>query len=304
MWDYHSLYTKAQAFARKGLEHQEPSSTEVPFWCIVSLELLARATLSHENPALLADLRSEDSLLAICGIATKKTPVSAPANLVFKRCMDICERFSDEDYRRCLVWLNLRNEELHTGKLPFENLKTSMWRPDFYRICSVLLDQSNSNLEEFIGAKQAATAETMIESLSEKRKKEAEKSVSCSKKKFENLDVDERADSLKNGSKKAKSLSTTYDRYIAVKCPSCGGKAVLAGDLIRSTTPIDSDGELVQEDVWLPVGLECYCCDLKLVGHALVSAVGLGDQFVTVDSLDPAEYYEIIFDPRDYYDRW
>ena len=304
MWDYDSLFNKAKEFARKGLEHQDPSSTEVPLWCIVALEFLARATLSRRNPALLADTRSDDSLLAMCGIATKKTPVSAPASLVFRRCMDICESFSDEDYKRCIVWLNWRNEELHTGISPFEELTTSVWRPDFYRVCSILLDQNNSDLEEFIGTKQAVIANTMIESLSEKNRKQAHHRVKDAKQSFENLDVNERADSLKQGSNRAKYLSSTYDRYIAKKCPSCGGTAVLAGDLIRSTTPTDSGGELVQEDVWLPIGLACYCCDLKLTGHAHVSAVDLGDQFVTEDTLDPAEYYEIEFDPRDYDERY
>lgn len=303
MWDYDSLYEKAKLFAHKGLEHQDPSSTEVPFWCIVSLEFLARATLSYKNPALLVDLRSEDSLLAICGITKKKTPVSAPANVVFRRCTDICEGFSDEDYKKCMSWLNLRNEELHTGKSPFAEFKTNMWRPDFYRICSVLLNQTNCTLENFIGAKQAAIANTMIESLSEKEKREAYDRVKAAKRAFDDLDVDERADRLKQGSRRALSLSQTYDRYIDKKCPSCGGTAVLAGDMIRSTTPIDSEGELVQEDVWLPIGLACYCCELKLTGHAHVSAFDLGDQFVTTDTLDPVEYYEIGYDQRDYYDR-
>ena len=302
MWDYNSLYEKAKDYVRKGLEHQEPSSTEVPLWCILSLELLARATLSNINSALLADLINEDSLLSTCGISTKKAPTSAPANVVFSRCMAVCEDFFDEDYKRCMAWLNWRNEELHTGKSPFKELPPTSWQPDYFRICTALLKNNNTKLADFVGKEQAKVATRMIESLSQEKKNEARDKVSEAKRLFDISDGEQRGEKLKEGSAKAKRMSAQTAQYSDKKCPSCGGSAVLVSDLIRSTTPIDSGSDLVQDDVWLPIGLRCFCCDLRLGGHAYVSTMGLGDQFVTTDILDPMDYYEI--EPERYEEEW
>ena len=297
MWDYESLYSKSREFVRKGLEHQDPSSAEVPLWCILALEFLARATLSRQNPALLVDLRIEESLLSICGISTKKTPTSAPASVIFSRCMFIFHDFTEAEYKKCLVWLNWRNEELHTGKSPFDSMRSAEWRPDFYRIYAVFLSHNGATLEDFIGKPLADAANTIIDSLNDQKKKEAHDRVRDARENFEELEVEERADSLKSGSAKAKAVSSANKRCSDRKCPSCGGRAVLVSDLIRSTTPTEWGGELVQDDEWLPVGLVCYCCDLKLAEHAHVSAVGFGDQYITKDILDPIDYFEI--DPRE-----
>ena len=32
MWDFQSLYTKSKAYVRKGLEHEDPDSPEIPLW--------------------------------------------------------------------------------------------------------------------------------------------------------------------------------------------------------------------------------------------------------------------------------
>ena len=301
MWNYDSLYRKAKLFVRKGLEHDAPDSTEIPLWCIVALELLARATLSRINPALLADPRDGASILAACGFPSKKAPTSVPAKTVFHRCVVICEDFSEQDYSRCIEWLNWRNEELHTGSLPFEELKTSVWLPDFYRICSLLLGKNEASLEDFLGTEHATTAKTMVESLSEKERKEAHAEVRAKREKFQALDVEERLERIKQGNARAKRNWSLRARSREIKCPSCEGVAFVVGDLIRSTTPRDQEGELVQDDVWLPTGLVCFSCELKLAGHAYVSALGFGDQFFTKDVLDPKDYYQIEFDPSEYY---
>ena len=300
MWDYDSLYKKAKEFVHKGLEHQDPSSNEVLLWCIMALELLARATLSNKNPALLVDLRNEDSLRSACGVPAKKTPTSAPANVIFSRCVAICDDFTEEHLKRCLSWLGWRNEELHTGSSPFENIRTSDWRPEYFRICSILLSENKLNLKDFIGKPQAEAAHTIIDSLDDQKKKEAHDQVYKARLKFREREAEDQAIRLQEGSARAKKVVSTNMQCKEEKCPSCLGRAVLVSDLVRSTTPVDSDGELVQEDVWLPFALVCYCCDLKLAEHAHVAAVGFGNQYSTTDILDPIDYYGI--DPQDYLD--
>ena len=301
MWDYDSLYQKARAFVRKGLEHEVPGSAEVPLWCILALELLARATLSRINIALLADPKDDASVLFACGFQGKRAPRSIPATMVFGRCMVVCKDFSEQDRRRCVKWLNWRNEELHTGSVPFEGLRTGVWLPDFYRICTIFLSRNETDLEDFVGAEHATTAKEMVESISDQKKAEANKEVLMKKNAFQTLSVEERLERIKQGSVRAKN-SQYYEQSKEIKCPSCEGTAFVFGRLVRSTTPKDSDGELVQDDVWLPVVLVCYCCSLMIKGHALVSALGFGDQFVTPDVLDPKDYYQIEIDSSEWHD--
>jgi len=141
----------------------------------------------------------------------------------------------------------------------------------------------------------------MIESLSDQKRKEAYEQVGKRKKRFDEMDIVDRLERIRQGDAKAKENRSLRARSRETKCPSCEGVALIVGDLIRSTTPKDQDGEFVQDDVWLPTGLVCFCCELVLRGHAYVSALGFGDQFTTKDILDPKDYYQIEFDPSDYY---
>ena len=302
MWDYESLYKKAKVYALKALEHDQPESDEVPLWSILALELLARATLSRVNPALLADPRDSGSVLHACGFPSKKAPTSVPAKMVFHRCVVVCEDFTEQDYDKCLEWLNWRNEELHTGELPFEQLKTGAWLSDFFRICETLLVQNQSSLEDFVGSEHAATAADMTSALSAQKRSEAFETVKERKVEFQDFQIEERLEKIKKGKEKLERNYTLRARGREIVCPSCEGPALVIGNLIRSTTPRDNDGEFVQDDVWLPTALICWCCGLKFNEHAHVSALEYGDQFVTQDILDPKEYYEIQFDPSEYFE--
>ena len=301
MWDHESLYKKAKFFVRRGLDHEIPDSPEVSLWCIFALELLARATLSRINPALLADPKEGGNILSACGFPTKKAPLSIPAKTAFHRCTVVCKEFSAQDYEKCMEWSNWRNEELHTGALPFEELRTSTWVPYFFKICEILLKENETTLEDFLGQEHATTAKKIMEALSAQVKKDAFELVKKQRAGFSELAVAERLAQITTGIEKVETYTSRHPKYKEVKCPSCEGKAVILGALVRSTVPKADEGNLSQEDVWLPTDLACPCCSLKVKGHAFVAALGLGDQFVTTDILDPQEYYQIEFDPSDYF---
>ena len=302
MWDYDSLYKKSKYFVRKGLEHQTQEFAEAPLWFILAIELLARATLSRIHPVLLADPQDGANIMSAFGFGRKKAPMSVPAKTVFRRCVVVCEEYSESDFDRCMEWMNWRNEQLHTGKLAFEELKASTWLPDFYRICMIFLSYNATSLQDFLGENHAATAKEIVESLSTKKKSEAHSMVREKRIKFKKFGVDERLERLNAGRIATQQAWSIRRRGKEIDCPSCEGAALVFGDLIRSTDPRDKDGELVQDDYWLPSGLICYCCDLKITGHAYVAALGFGDPFWTQDILDPKEYYEIVFDPSEYFE--
>lgn len=302
MWDYDSLYNKAKSFVRKGLDHEAPTSDEIPLWCILSLELLARATLSRTSPVLLADPKDEKNILFAVGFIGKKAPTSLPSNIVFSRCMTLCEQFSKEEYERCIEWMNLRNEELHTGHKPFGALKTSAWLPHFFRICSILIEHNKAEFDDFFGPRHAAQGKLMIESLSRDGWETAHALVREAKERFEEIEASERLKRMTEANDRLENFLKSNNGAKEVKCPSCGGKAFVVGELVRSTNAKEEGGELIQDDVWLPTLLGCPCCKLKIESHSLVAALGFGDQFVTKDLLDPIEYFDIEIDPSDFFE--
>jgi hypothetical protein len=302
VWDHDSLYKKAKLYVRKGLDHEEPGSPEVPFWCLLSLELLARAALSRVSPALLADPQDGANVLYACGFPGKTAPRSIAAKTVFRRCQVVCSGFTERELNKCIEWLNWRNEELHSGGLPFEHLTTSKWLPDFFQVANILLKANKQTLKDYAGGSHVKTARTMLEALSSEKMKQAHEMVQTMKSRFSSLSKKEQRERLSSGTEQLAAIYKRGGRPRKIKCPACAGPAVLIGSIIRSTTPRDENGQLVQEDVWLPVGLKCYACELTLKEHAHVNALGLGDQYTSLDTLDPADYYSIEFDPADYYE--
>jgi|ERR1035437_6848764 len=128
-WSEDALYGKAKHYITKALEESLTSELH-PLWTIVAMELLCRAALAHLNPVLLADPREGHNTLYACGISVAKVPRSIPAKALFERCRAvIAPAFTAEVERHCLRLVEMRNTELHTGKVTFAGLSNSEWLP-------------------------------------------------------------------------------------------------------------------------------------------------------------------------------
>ena len=299
IWGYNELFNKSKLFIRKALEHEDPTSFEVPFWSIISLELLARSTLSKINPALLADPREGANILFACGFPSDKSPVSIPAKALFLRCKDVCPEFTSKEYEQCMIWINYRNEELHTGALRLQTLKTSEWMPEFFRIVKILLDFNVEALDNYVGAKNIEYIKTMIKAVIDNKKSEVYSLIKKAKEEFDRLDVEIRLEKIKSSKEKRTHEWLSRYRGQEIDCPACGGAALVTGELIRSTTPKDDGEGLAQEDVILPNKLKCYSCSLELNSHEQLHAIGMGSQYIVKDYLDPRDYYGIEVSPQD-----
>ena len=62
-------------------------------------------------------------------------PKSASMAVILARCAALFPEFLDEHVKFGNRFGNMRNEELHTGGLPFENVATKDWLPDFFAVC-------------------------------------------------------------------------------------------------------------------------------------------------------------------------
>jgi hypothetical protein len=294
MWSHNKLWEKSKEFINRGLEVEDRNSSLFPFWCSLSLELLARSALAKIHSSLLADMtKSDDSILYACGIPSVKSPKSIDTKSVFLRCKRVIERFTENDCKFCMTFMEKRNEELHTGGKPFEEWPYSEWLPEFSRISLILLEFVDKSLEDFWGSEEAETQTKIINALNENKKKEAFDIVKEQKKKFSNQTIDERLKKIKNSKvlRKQDYQSETIGRDI--ECPACEGAARLLGELIKSSAPKDDNGELVQQHTYLPKKLICYSCNLSLDGYNLLHGIELGATFQKRDVLDPVEYYDI-----------
>jgi hypothetical protein len=301
MWNYDSLIGKAKVFVRRGLEHEHVGEPEIPFWCFLSLELVARATLAKVHPALLADPKEGANILFAFGFPGKKSPISIPAKTVFLRCSVVVPEFTDKDFEFCMGWMHLRNIELHTGDQPLVGLRTGSWQPEFLRILNLLLSHNGEEIEEFVGEDSKDLIPPILEALSQDKRAEARSLIRAAKSTFDARPVAERLELIGKGTENRGRDwgSRVYGQEC--ECPACDGPAIISGKLIRSTVPRDVDGELHQNDFCLPTKLRCYACGLFLDGHGFLHAIDKGDQFSVVDVLDPQDFYGIEYEPRDDY---
>ncbi len=294
LWEYNSLLLKFKKFIRRVHELEDRTSELFPFWCVLSLELLARASLAKISPALLADNgpRDTESILYAVGIESVKNPKSISTNIVLKRCQKIIKNFTEGHLKFSLKLINKRNEELHTGGSPFDNELINEWLPEFYQVMNVFLDYNGQEFGNFLDLDDTDLATKMIETLLSNKKKEAYALIHAKKDSFDKLSIDQRLEMIqKSRSPKGNMFNSTLAKN--VDCPSCEGGASIFGEIIRSSTPREVDGELVQDDFYLPNKLKCYSCGLLLEGYEYLQGIGFGEPYHLKDVLDPVEHFDV-----------
>jgi hypothetical protein len=262
-----------------------------PFWSSLALEFLARASLSFVSPLLLAEASDPEgrNLVYALGFAPKIknfVPKSLETSGVLARCEQIVPGFTKEIETFCKGLTNKRNEELHSGGLPFKQLENHTWLPRFYEAANVLLAFQKKSLEDFVGAEEAKAASVMLKSVADETAKSVQKIINAHKEVWQSKEEKEKSELGAIAEKAA----NPYVGHV-VDCPACGSKALLFGEDIRQQPPVLEDDELVVRSVMLPVALSCKACGLSIKGHSLLYVAGLGSQFTNTVRYDPVDYY-------------
>lgn len=262
-----------------------------PFWSSLALEFLARATLAHISPVLLAEVSEPDgrNLLHALGLVPKIknfVPKSLQTSDVLTRCEQIVPDFTKELELFCRGLTNKRNEELHSGGLPFTQLQNHTWLPRFYEASSVFLEFQGKKLSDFVGMEEAKAAEVMLKAVADEAAKSVQKLINAHAEVWNNKNQKER-DSLVVTARVA---ARPWLGHV-VDCPACGSKALLHGEEIRQQPPVLENEELVVRSLMLPVELVCEGCGLTIKGHSQLYAAGLGSQFTNTVKYDPVDFY-------------
>jgi len=288
-WKSDALFLKAERYIQRMSQHTS-DEWEYALWSSLSLELLARAALANVSPALLADNTGDWShLYYSLGFAPNKekfAPRSIPVNDVFARLSSIMPEFTTELENFCKRRIGMRNAELHSGLLAFDNVKSSMWQPEYYRVCTVLLASMGKTLEDFLGAEEAAIAEKIIEAAADKNAKAVQGDIKAHKAVWFAKQEEERS----TLSKQAKIWATRYAGH-RVDCPACGSRALVHGEPVSAPSKKLENDEITETQEHLPSQFECVACGLKISGLSQLTVAGLGDRYKKTQVYDAAEYY-------------
>lgn len=296
-WSYDSLWNKSKLYAQRAFSEKK-SSYLFPLEATIALEFLSRATLAKVHPALLADPQSGDNILYACGYGNVKVPHSVPAKTVFLRCKEMVTDFTEADFSFAMSFVEKRNEELHSGGLPYENFPTEQWLANYFRACQRLLAFLGLKLEDLFGPEYGIMGQEMIVAANETRKGETLKLVSAHKTIYAELSDDEKKEKIKVSENRLKRLSEPNK---VADCPSCGQKCFIIGKVISTSEPRLEDEYLIIETVVFPTDLSCSVCGLRLKSHEALHTVQLGGQFTVEEEIDPNDFYKSDFDPSEYY---
>lgn len=182
-WSSTALLAKAQRYAERMLE-QPRDDWQFGFWSALCLEMILRAAVSHTSPTLLADAKDWNNTLFALGkkgSVGKLSPKSIDTSEVISRAEALNPDFTRELANFCVLHLQRRNSELHSGSLPFDGLNTSAWLPQFYAACGTLLSGQGSSLKEVFGDDEAGTAETLVQALQDNAAKSVKGTINAHK---------------------------------------------------------------------------------------------------------------------------
>jgi hypothetical protein len=285
-WSAEALFNKALLFVE---QMEEYTAEDWPFglWASLSLDMVARASLSQISPTLLAnrkDWRNIHHALGHPVTAIGFVPNSVATSEVLSILRELVPGFTRELFEACITHCVRRNAELHSGEEAFAGLGTSSWLPHYYASCKVLLESMGKGLSDLF--ENSVEAENLAASLQDTAAKAVEKDIKTHRDNWESKSAEERAASVAQATSWAN--RQTGHR---TKCPACNSPSLIRGSSHGAVTTDIGDDEVVQKQTMLPSSFECIACSLRISGISKLSACGLGDAFTMTSKLSVAEFF-------------
>jgi hypothetical protein len=262
--------------------------------------MLVRAAVSKVSPTLLADGKDWNNILYALGRepkAPKFIAKSADISDLLLRVESLYPAFTREMMNFCVLHFQRRNADLHSASLPFDEVKTAQWLPQFYASCECLAEAAGSKMEVLFGAEEAAAARTMTQALQDDAAKAVGQTINAHRTVWNAKDDTEKEPLIRQAKSRANRASGHR-----VKCPACECVALLGGAPSGVATVKIEDGVVVERQPMIPSHFECFACGLKVSGYSKLNACGLGGTYTSTSYHEPAEYFDIEPDPRDYYE--
>lgn len=274
--DKDALYAKSQLYIRRALARKASNEMdEYQLWASLSLELLGKSALANIHPSLIADPQHSQSLFAAAGVNASTDIKTITAKTLFERLQQVINRFDNKVKGFCNQVANRRNAELHSGDVPFAATQTAKWEAEFWYSMGVVLEYMGSSLEDWLGVGDAATPREILHNAMEAKKQSIEIRVERFRDDFRAMKKADQVTALRKAEAYMehdyRSLSGLYQEHIwPCKCPSCGAKAFMRGELVEEEV-IDTVPD--EYSVWEAVerhfsgeAFNCPACGLELDG--------------------------------------
>ena len=285
-WSSDALFEKAKLYVHQ-MESQPVGEWQFGLWSSLALELMARASLAHISPVLLAHNQDWHHLAHAIGqkpTAKRYTPRSISITEVVRRLAELVPSLSSDMAQFVTEHTAKRNAELHSGELAFEQLSTSNWLPNFYASSKVLIEAMDQSLQDVYS--DVGQVEHMIESI----KDDAAKSVKQDIKAYRMVWSNKSDEDKESANDRATAWAIRQNGH-RVSCPSCGCPALVQGSPsgpVHQTVQVE---DIVERQSQVPSRFECIACGLKVAGLARLVACGLGDPFIETSTYAVAEYF-------------
>ncbi|MFD2327999.1 hypothetical protein ACFSR7_01985 [Cohnella sp. GCM10020058] len=251
------------------------------------MELLGKAVLAYKHPSLIVDPNEPTGFLVAINESQSTDFKIITAKTVFESLQNLVNvpRFDADTKKFCMTLANLRNEELHSGALPFVGTIMDHWLPKFWDVCKIVLVFQNKTLRELLGPREAEAAEKIIQARSVSLKELIEARIlrhrTEVRRKYEGQ--------IPSEVLKVKPLLTDDDQE-TINFPSCGGEAIIYGEVLDEGSEYRDEEEpwiVFQDHLYEITSLKCRICDLKLNNLDEVIAAGLHQTFEKTVTIEP-----------------
>lgn len=286
--DKDALMGKSKVYVRRALRCKIGGDhDQYQLWASLALELLGKAVLSGIHPSLVVDPTHYKSLFAASGINISTDIKTISAHTVFERLSHLLPAFDESVKNFCEALSRRRNAELHSGEVPFHNMKLDGWERWYWHACQLVLGMSGSSLDEWLGADATAPKEIVEQAKEAIRDAVRIRIEQCAElfgKLSKSAKENARSAAVANAERNHALMSLEDpDAWWETDCPACGSQGIMAGmqygeqiieyDSEKAADPFSLWGTVERE--YIGEELRCAACQLHLTGKAEVDAAGL-----------------------------
>lgn len=294
MWSEEEYWSKSKLYIKRAQESEGDESLYT-FWMCLAMEFMARASISKVSPVLNADPRDVNNIYFALGFDHAGTPKTIPLHTVFLRCVDVVEGFEDRHRVFCDFLGLQRNQELHTGALPFESLKLRDWLQRYYEILDILCRHLARDLNDLLGPNEAQAARELLDTTAQELQSQVRKSIDAHKRVFDEKPLEERQRLRNDMWFRSLVADGSTELCKMADCPSCLSAGLIMGRALRTSRPYLEDDYLMEEVACLSESFSCRACGLSLPSASHLQWSGIEPRFTTIVETSLHEHQEFEF---------
>lgn len=288
------LLSKSRVYVRRAFRAKQADDLdEYQLWASLALELLGKAALANIHPSLVVDPTHHESLFAASGVNISTDVKTISAKTLYGRLVHLSKYFDTKVRDFCDLISLRRNAELHSGEIPFQQMKLEAWEGRYWRAAEIIAGMLDSSLEEWIGADEARAPKELVSAAAAATLEAAKRRVEQAREHFLARPKKERESALRLSKTKhayhyPEMFRLMSDHDWDVECPACTGRAFLAGieyaEEILDTVAGDEGFEEEVEKQYGAEEFQCPTCDLHLDSRQEIEAAGVDPDRVEVET--------------------